>query len=129
MQRFDEIDTNHDGKISLDEMKVAWKDRMTQVRGYKHDGPMGGPLGRKGEHPMMGGGAHLALLDTNKDGKISWDEMSAAVKAHFDQLDANHDGFIDASEMPKGPKIGHMHHKHAPGDMPPPVADTPAPVK
>lgn len=124
MQRFDEIDTDKDGKISLDELKAAWKGRMAHARAFKHGGI--GPKGPANGHPMMGGGDHLAMMDTDKDGKISWDEMSAAAKAHFDALDVNHDGYIDASEMPKGPKVGHMKHKaRHDGMTPAPAADKP----
>jgi len=81
--RFDTIDADHDGKISPDEMKGAWKGHMG---GHRH-------------HHF--GADRLAALDADHDGKLSLDEMTARAKSRFDRLDVNHDGFVDSSEMPK----------------------------
>jgi len=84
-EHFDAIDTDHDGRLSRNELKAAW----TAHRGMKGD-KAGKGAGKAG---------HLAMLDTDRDGKVSWAEFSAGIKAHFDRLDANHDGYLDAAEL------------------------------
>ena len=88
-ENFDKIDTNHDGKLSRDELRAAWKAH----RGGHHHGHHGHHMG-------------LAKLDTDHDGRVSFAEFTAAMRAHFDRLDTNHDGYIDSSEMA-------ARHKHA----------------
>jgi Ca2+-binding EF-hand superfamily protein len=64
--------------------------------GPRH-GPMG-PMGGGAHGPMRGGwmqGQGFAQLDTDKDGKISRDEMGA----QFDRLDTNKDGFLSREEL------------------------------
>ncbi len=97
VRNFDAIDTDHDGRLSRDELKAAW----AAHRGMKDDKKDGGP-GKGGDKA-----GHLAMLDTDHDRKISWAEFSAGIKAHFDQLDANHDGYLDAGELRKA-----HHGKH-----------------
>ena len=61
-------------------------------------GPMGGPMQGPMHGPMHGGMRGQGLmsqLDTNKDGKLSKDE----VLARFDQVDTNKDGFLSAEEL------------------------------
>ncbi len=40
-----------------------------------------------------------ALMDSNKDGKVSAEEYAAHAKAMFEQMDSNHDGKVTATEM------------------------------
>ena len=58
--------------------------------------------GLRGPTPTRSGPATaqqiIAYMDTNSDGKISRDEASAELKAHFDQIDTNNDGAIDVKE-------------------------------
>ena len=116
LQKFDAIDTNHDGAISKDEFVAHHRAMMPQpgqmpMPGMHHDDMghddmakdgMGGWHGRHGGmgHDMMGPmmGRMMADADTNKDGAISRGEYDAAVKAHFDKVDANHDGKITHDE-------------------------------
>jgi Ca2+-binding EF-hand superfamily protein len=61
-------------------------------------GPMHGPMGGPMHGPMHGGMRGQGLmsqLDTNKDGKLSKDEVAA----RFDQVDADKDGFLSAEEL------------------------------
>lgn len=41
----------------------------------------------------------FAMMDTNKDGKISAGEHAAGAKAMFEQMDRNKDGKVTAAEM------------------------------
>jgi len=57
-----------------------------------------------GEMPMMRMHTHMmkiifAIADTNGDGSLSFDEISAIMKRIFDQIDANKDGKITMEEV------------------------------
>ncbi|MDI7776296.1 EF-hand domain-containing protein [Asticcacaulis sp. EMRT-3] len=116
---FDRLDTNHDGSISEAEFNAArpphgpkgrmggwqhgWRHHgMKHQGGWRrdHDGPLPMATGHMG-HGM--GPMALKALDTNGDGKISFAEFSARMKARFDKLDTNHDGVLEASEWPQPP--------------------------
>ena len=81
LKHFDEIDTNHDQKLSADELR-AFHEKMH---------------GAKGEHL----GHMLKKLDTDGDGRISREEAKAAPRLaeRFDAIDANKDGFITMDEI------------------------------
>lgn len=97
-EHFDQIDADHDGRLSRDELKAA------------HHGMKDGKPGKEGK------GGHLAMLDTDHDGKVSWAEFTAGIKSHFDQLDANRDGYLDATELRVAHRHGGHHGDGAPGD-------------
>jgi Ca2+-binding EF-hand superfamily protein len=73
------------------------------------DNPRGAGDDRPGSTPRPGGGdravgrgpAFLRVLDTNRDGRLSKDELSKAA-AKFDELDQNHDGQLDPTELNGG---------------------------
>ena len=77
-------------------------------------GPMRGPT--QGQMPMQGGmrgpmnSAAFAEIDTNKDGKLSKDEIAA----YFDRLDTNKDGFLSQEELAAA-RAQHM-HQHSRAD-------------
>lgn len=99
-ERFDAMDTNHDGVLTAEERRAARPHRPDRgpPPGFAPPPPgerPGGP-GADGRGPgSPGGGGFLARLDTDGDGRISRAEFVAP----FDRLDRNHDGVIDASEM------------------------------
>jgi Ca2+-binding EF-hand superfamily protein len=72
-QRFAQMDANHDGFVTPDEMTAAGGDAQRAA-------------------------AMLQRLDTNHDGKISLDEMTANQMRRFDAADANHDGVLTPEE-------------------------------
>lgn len=124
-ERFDAMDTNKDGQLTIDERK-AQRDRMRAERGGMGPGMMGpgmmdGPAGPgkpiagmappppppPGVGPGPGGGRGgrgqmFARLDTNGDGKVARAEFDLP----FDRLDANKDGFVDQAEMAAIPTPG-----------------------
>lgn len=104
---FDQVDTNKDGQLSQDELK-AFGDKMRREHGGRR-GPHGGPFG----------GA-----DANHDRVITRDELvqhQQKMLQDFDAADTNKDGKLSADEM----KAFHekMRAQRPPrGDVPPPPA-------
>ncbi len=43
-------------------------------------------------------------MDTNKDGKLSKDEIKGRLKKDFEKIDTDEDGFITEKEFEKAPK-------------------------
>jgi Ca2+-binding EF-hand superfamily protein len=113
-------DTNQDGKVSFDEMKAV-RPQITQERfnlldrdhdGFisPKDGPEGGARGEgdpEARRQMM---QTLMATDANHDGKVSFDEVTAAkpgfAKADFDRVDRDQDGFLTAQDAPHPPQAG-----------------------
>ena len=84
IERFNRLDTNHDGIIEASEMP------------QRHEGgPGGGPPGGPGEHMRHG----FMDADANHDGKISREEFMNQAHAMFDRLDTNHDGRLTQDEL------------------------------
>ncbi len=117
-------DTNKDGKVSFDEMKATrpqiTQERFNQLDG-NHDGfisPEDRPAGGKGAGARAEGDPEarrqlmqtLMAGDTNKDGKVSFDEVTTAkpgfAKADFDRVDRDQDGFLTAKDAPHAPQAG-----------------------
>lgn len=116
-------DTNKDGKISFDEMKVT-RPELTQERFNAMDtnkdgslGPEDRPAGDRGRAKDSRDGESetrrqfmqmLMSTDTDQDGKASYAEVTAAkpgfAKTDFDRVDRNKDGFITAADAPKTPQ-------------------------
>jgi Ca2+-binding EF-hand superfamily protein len=74
-KHFDEIDANHDGQITADELRAFHEKRRAE---------------------------QFKKVDTNGDGKISKAEAQAnapRLYEHFDQLDTNKDGFLTPDEL------------------------------
>ena len=89
-KHFDEIDANHDGQVTSDELRAFHEKRRAAAHAE-----------------------HFKKLDTDGDGRISKAEAQAnapRLAAHFDQIDANGDGFITSEEL----KAAHQRHAHGP---------------
>ena len=113
---FKAIDTNGDGTLSAAELTTAegkvQQQRVGQVRQRieaefnKLDTNRDGQLSKAefmaaaptGSSTPPNGGAILANLDKNKDGKVTADEYRSPILARFDALDTNHDGTISDAE-------------------------------
>lgn len=59
----------------------------------------GGEAGGEGEADGAADGDAMSRLDANKDGKISLDEVPAALKGIFKRLDKNGDGVLTPDEL------------------------------
>src|SRR5689334_8417484 len=74
-EHFDKIDTNHDGKLTIDEIQAAHREAAAK---------------------------HFAAKDTDKDGKLSRAEVSKMPDEKFARLDTNKDGFLTPDELAQG---------------------------
>lgn len=114
--RFNQIDTNHDGKVSKEEL-AAELEREMQIANARiaqqleakfrqldtnHDGQLSlqefmaiQPKIHVSETPEQ----MIQRLDTNHDGKVSLDEFRAPEIAKFNRLDTNHDGIVTPAEL------------------------------
>lgn len=113
---FAQIDTNHDGKITKEELAAelqhelqAANARITQQLQAKfrqldtnHDGQLSLQefmAIQPSIHPSETPDQMIQRLDTNHDGKISADEFRGPELAKFNRLDANHDGVVTPAEI------------------------------
>lgn len=48
----------------------------------------------------------VAKADANKDGNITWAEITALRTSSFERLDRNSDGVINSADRPRGPMAG-----------------------
>lgn len=114
--RFAAMDTNHDGKISREELAAQQqKDLQAANAKIRHDlevkfrqldtnkdGKLSldeflaaAPALRTAATPEQ----QLQALDTNHDGKISPEEFRAPELAKFNKIDTNHDGIVTPQEL------------------------------
>jgi Ca2+-binding EF-hand superfamily protein len=114
--RFNNVDTNHDGKVTREELAAAQQRDLQNAKAAlnkrmedefkrldtNHDGVLSlqeflaaAPAIKTTETPDQ----LLARLDTNHDGKVSLEEFRAPEIAKFNRIDANHDGVITPAEL------------------------------
>jgi Ca2+-binding EF-hand superfamily protein len=108
------LDKNHDGRLTPDELPNAGRGGRGRggPGGFAGRGGDGGP-GREGPGgPGRGEGpgeaapvsaddltATLMAFDTNKDGKLTRDEVPERLQGLFDRADANKDGVLTPDEI------------------------------
>ena len=112
-QKFERLDRNKDGKISLEEVPEKLRDRikplfdragktgMTEKDWATFAGQMIKPATESSEQgrPRQGRNPKfLRLLDVNQDRRISKVEW-AQLSDKFEELDTNHDGELDMLEL------------------------------
>jgi hypothetical protein len=100
--RFDQVDANHDGKLSRNEASDYLVMEIFDSRDANHDGKMT-------EQEWTGGDASRAAdftkRDANHDGDVTKEEAIAYGRAHgvvnaiMKEADTNHDGSLERSEV------------------------------
>jgi Ca2+-binding EF-hand superfamily protein len=113
--RFNQMDTNHDGKVTKEELAAELQRELQGANGKirqqlemkfrqldtNHDGQLSlsefmaiQPQVHASESPDQ----MLQRLDTNHDGKVTAEEFRAPDLAKFNAADANHDGIVTPAE-------------------------------
>jgi Ca2+-binding EF-hand superfamily protein len=122
--RFNEVDSNHDGKLSFAEMQAAEQQRLKERfdrLDADHDGGVSLAEMRQAHEHRGDMREHrhehwqemhekLQALDTNHDQALTKQEIGDAfprLTENFDRLDANHDGKLTREEMHA---MHRMHH-------------------
>jgi Ca2+-binding EF-hand superfamily protein len=86
-------DADHDGTLSLDEVKKAAGTRFDELDRDHH-----GTLGRKELGATMGR-QEVRQADADNDGTLDKNEYLALVEKRFKAADKNHDGKLDKKEL------------------------------
>lgn len=108
-----ETDAHHPANMSQASPPSGMGDMMGQDQGAMPGGPgmmPGGMMGGRMMGPgMMGGGMPMmrgfmmkimfAIADTDEDGALSFEEVTAIHKRIFDAVDANNDGKVTPEEI------------------------------
>ncbi|WEK43484.1 MAG: hypothetical protein P0Y64_01180 [Candidatus Sphingomonas colombiensis] len=105
---FDAIDTNHDGKITRDEMQAArakmhekMRERWQARRGDQaNPAAMADGAGKRGGWGGHRGGMGMGMSERGGDPNrvITREEWRQKAIERFDRVDLNHDGKIDPQE-------------------------------
>ncbi|MEO8275388.1 MAG: hypothetical protein ABI639_04170 [Thermoanaerobaculia bacterium] len=83
---FEGMDVNKDGFVTASEMD-------THMKALGKDDKMG---------TKMSSAEKIAVVDTDKDGKLSAAESAAGAQSMFSKMDTNGDGFLTAEEIQAG---------------------------
>jgi Ca2+-binding EF-hand superfamily protein len=114
--RFNAMDTNHDGKITKEEMAAAQQRDLQLARSKiaqelqakfkqldtNHDGQLSLAEFMAAAPPISANETPDQLVqryDSNHDGKVTLDEFRAPELAKFAKVDANHDGIVTPDEL------------------------------
>jgi Ca2+-binding EF-hand superfamily protein len=94
-QVFANMDADHDGFLTRDEINAAHMDMLREMYKSPHNPNLDALAD-----------AMMARMDTNHEGKISAQEYADAMKSRFDEMDTNHDGKVTRKEF------NAVHHQH-----------------
>jgi Ca2+-binding EF-hand superfamily protein len=114
--RFNALDTNHDGVLEANEVSAEQEKELQQARTMEqqqlegefnrldtnHDGQLSKSefmAAAPAVEPRQTAQQLVASIDTNKDGKISLQEYEAGPLATFSRIDTNHDGTVTPQEI------------------------------
>ncbi|HUR57892.1 MAG TPA: hypothetical protein VM029_09295 [Opitutaceae bacterium] len=111
-QRFKMMDANGDGKITRAEHAAGAK-KMFELCDANRDGvvtasEMDAAMAKSGAKPAMddkSSAEKIAVIDKNKDGKLTAAEHAAGTEEMFDKMDTNRDGSISKEECDAGMKM------------------------
>ena len=88
-KKFDKMDKNGDGKVTSAEMQAA-----KEAKAQEHGGEPANAEGMTADK--------MSKLDTNGDGAISKQEFEAGARDRFRAMDTDHDGHLTKSELEAG---------------------------
>jgi hypothetical protein len=111
---FQEMDANHDGKVTQAEIEAFETARAAEIDA-NHDGKITADEIQtfREKQRAKREAARLARMDSNGDGTVSVQEYQAAQTWRLARMDRNGDGTIDEQDM-RGRDGGGMHHRHRP---------------
>jgi hypothetical protein len=102
-ERFARADTDGDRMISLEEFQTGATERFTAMDtdgdGLVTPAEMVAERQQRAEDRAA---QRLARIDTNEDGALSLEEMTAASEARFARMDRDDDGSLEPRELRRG---------------------------
>jgi len=121
--RFDQMDADHDGVVTPDEMRAARLAMRDQAIARGDTPPPPPPADRGGRVGGMrhGGGDGPRRMTMTK---AQFEERAAA---RFDRMDTNHDGRIDATERANMAEMRHVDRQERRGSADRPETPPPPP--
>ncbi|MDB4994539.1 MAG: hypothetical protein JWM74_1971 [Myxococcaceae bacterium] len=123
-ERLKVADADNDGKVTRAEMDKAFADGKLHPMGHGDHGPRGEGADRDHDRPSPE--AFFQKLDKDGNGTIDASEIPDRMKEHLADIDTNKDGKISLDELKAAKPPHHEHGERGDRQGPPPGA--PAPV-